>query len=149
MGTLGFEWDSLLSHAVHLALAYVLAVPIGFDRETKSRSAGLRTFPLVAIGACAFVLVGHDVYDSDDARSRVVYGIITGMGFIGGGAILKREGAVAGTATAASIWNTGAIGVSVGCGRLDIAIVLSFVSIFTLVAGDLLKRWFHIGRSDD
>ena len=65
------------------------------------RSAGLRTFPLVAVGACAFVLTGTAVLGAPDPLSRIVYGLIAGIGFIGGGVILKSEGNVTGTTTAA------------------------------------------------
>lgn len=74
-----------VSHLVHLAIAYVLALPIGWDREARARSAGVRTFPLVAVGACAYMLAGlHFLGASADAHARVIYGIITGIGFIGG-----------------------------------------------------------------
>lgn len=122
----------IVSHLTHLAIAYILAFPIGWDRETRARSAGLRTFPLVAVGACAYMLVGLQVVGSGDAAARVMYGIITGIGFIGGGAILKDGATVTGTATAASIWNVGAIGVAVAWGRFEIAIVLSLMNFITL-----------------
>ncbi len=69
----------------------------------EGQSAGLRTFPLVAVAACGYMLVGIYVVDGADAQSRVMYGIKTGIGFIGGGAILKSKGSFTGTATAASV----------------------------------------------
>ncbi len=82
------------------------------------------------------MLLGLQVLSSTDAEARVMEGIITGIGFIGGGAILKNvvngEGFVSGTATAASLWSTGAIGISVATGRLEIALVLSVLTFFTL-----------------
>ncbi|HEX5791928.1 MAG TPA: MgtC/SapB family protein [Rheinheimera sp.] len=130
------EWSVVLLHIRDLLFAFVLALPIGWDREKNERTAGLRTFPLVAVAACGYMLVGLEVLSSTDAESRVLEGIITGIGFIGGGAILKNvikgEGFVSGTATAASLWLTGAIGVSVATGRLEIALVLSVLTFFTL-----------------
>jgi len=126
------DLEVVLSHLGHLLVAFVLALPLGWDRESRSRSAGLRTFPLVALGSCAYMLTGVDVLGSTDGNSRVMYGILTGIGFIGGGAILKDRGTVAGTATAASIWNTGAIGVAVAWGRYEIAIALSLLNFLTL-----------------
>lgn len=80
--------------------------------------------------------MGLQVLGSRDAEARVMEGIITGTGFIGGGAILKNvvqgEGFVSGTATAASLWLTGAIGISVAAGRLEIALVLSVLTFLTL-----------------
>lgn len=130
------DWGIVALHVRDLLFAYLLALPIGWDREKKERTAGLRTFPLVAVAACGYMLVGLQVLSSTDAEARVMGGIITGMGFIGGGAILKNvakgEGFVSGTATAASLWLTGAIGVSVATGRLEIALVLSALTFITL-----------------
>lgn len=133
------DWNVLLEHLVLLLVAYVLALPIGWNRERSVRSAGLRTFPLVAVGACAYVLIGLRELASDEARSRIVYGIVTGIGFVGGGAILKEKSGVSGTATAASIWNTGAIGVAVGWGRIEIAVILSVLNLLTLSVGRYVK----------
>lgn len=145
-----FDWDSTVSHAVHLAVAYLLAVPIGWNREQSgTRSAGLRTFPLVSVGACAYVLVGIEVLHDQDALSRIIYGIVTGIGFIGGGAILKHGSSVSGTATAAGIWNTGAIGIAIGWGRLDIAVILTILNFLTLAVGRLVKDRFGINDKEN
>jgi putative Mg2+ transporter-C (MgtC) family protein len=72
------------------------------------------------------------VLDSTDAEARVLQGIITGIGFIGGGAILKTKSTVRGTATAASLWNTGLIGMAVAFGRYEIAILMSIINFLTL-----------------
>jgi len=127
-----FDWTVVVRHLIELVLAYVLAIPIAWDRETRARTAGLRTFPLVAVAACAYMLIGYQVLDSTDAEARVIQGLMTGMGFIGGGAILKHGGSVKGTATAASLWATGAIGLAVASHRLEIALVISAMTFFTL-----------------
>ena len=75
------------------------------------------------------------------AQSRVLQGLITGIGFVGGGAILKEGATVRGTATAASVWNAGVIGASVAMGRYEIAIILSLLNLFTLRALLPLKLW--------
>lgn len=124
---------NLLPHAVALLIAYMLAFPIGWNREHEERSAGLRTFPLVAVATCGFIQAAESMTaDNPEAMARIIEGLITGMGFIGGGAILRREDSVKGTATAASLWITGAIGVAVGLGSLDVAILLSLATIITL-----------------
>ncbi len=118
---------------VALAAAYLLAFPIGWNREKAERSAGLRTFPLVAIASCGFIQASESLTaDHPEAMARIVEGIITGMGFIGGGAILRLRDSVKGTATAASLWATGAIGTAVGLGSVDVAIVLCVVTMTTL-----------------
>ncbi len=124
---------NLVPHLAALLVAYGLALPIGWNREREERSAGLRTFPLVAVASCGFVQAAEGLTaGSPEAMARIVEGLITGMGFIGGGAILRRKDSVKGTATAASLWATGAIGVSVGLGSYDVAIVLSLITIATL-----------------
>lgn len=118
-------------HFFQLGIAFALSLPIALNREMKDNGAGLRTFPLVTIASCAFMLVGMDIYEPAD-EARIMYAIITGMGFIGGGAIFKNEMGSKGTATAASLWNTGAIGISVAYSRYEIAIILSIVGFLIL-----------------
>ena len=134
------EFD-VLPHLVALAIAYGLAFPIGWNREHEERSAGLRTFPLVAVATCGFIQASEALTSSSpEAMARIVEGLITGMGFIGGGAILRLQDSVKGTATAASLWVTGAIGMSVGLGSLDVAVMLSLVTAATLWVMSPLKR---------
>jgi putative Mg2+ transporter-C (MgtC) family protein len=136
---------NLLPHLVALAIAYVLAVPIGWNREREERSAGLRTFPLVAIAACGFIQATEAIVaQSPEATARIIEGLIAGVGFIGGGAILRQEKSVKGTATAASLWVTGAIGASVGLGSYDVAVVLSLGTMITLWVMEPLKRAGHL-----
>ena len=132
------QWTEIVSHFYHLVIAYLLAIPIGWDRESRAPGAGIRTFPLVAMASCGYMLLGIYVLEPDDARARVIYGILTGIGFIGGGAILKEKGNVAGTATAASIWSTGAIGMAVAWDRFEIALTLSLMTFVTLRYGKFL-----------
>jgi putative Mg2+ transporter-C (MgtC) family protein len=127
-----FDWREMLTTLGQIGTAYLLALPVAWDREHEARSAGIRTFPLVSIAACGYMLIGVQVLDSTDAESRVLYGIVTGMGFLGGGAILKSKGSVTGTATAASLWMTGAIGIAVAFHRYEIALVLAVLNFLTL-----------------
>lgn len=123
----------IFSHLAALAFAYALALPIAWDRERHERSAGLRTFPLVAIAACGFIQATEGItLGNAEATARIVEGLINGVGFIGGGAILVGKAGTKGTATAASLWATGAIGTSVGLGAYDTAMVLSIVTFATL-----------------
>ena len=103
------------------------------ERELGDRSAGIRTFPLVAIASCAFITGSERVLRGQpEALARIMEGVITGMGFIGGGAILKIGDTVRGTATAASLWATGAIGVSCAIETYDVAAILSAATFITL-----------------
>ena len=130
---IGADRFDILPHLAAIAIAYLLALPIGWNREKAERSAGLRTFPLVAVACCGFVQAAETMTgESPEALARIIEGLITGMGFIGGGAILHMRDSVKGTATAASLWVTGAIGVSVGLGSIDVAVVLAIVTFATL-----------------
>ncbi|MFZ3179929.1 MAG: MgtC/SapB family protein [Methylocystis silviterrae] len=123
----------ILPHLAALAGAYALALPIGWDRERQDRSAGLRTFPLVALASCGFVQAAEQyMANSPDGMARIIEGVITGIGFIGGGAILKQGASVKGTATAASLWATGAIGAAVGLGSYDVAVAIAVFTFLTL-----------------
>jgi putative Mg2+ transporter-C (MgtC) family protein len=139
-------------HFLTLAAAFALAVPIGWDREKRARSAGLRTFPLVALASCGFVQASEQLMvNSPDGMSKVIEGVITGIGFIGGGAILKQGTTVQGTATAASLWATGAIGVSVGLGSYDVAVMIAVFTFLTLRLLTLIKEEDDLrdgGKSD-
>lgn len=120
-------------HLGLIAVAFLLALPVGWEREQSERSAGLRTFPLVAMASCGYILIASQVLAGHpEGQARVIEGLMTGIGFVGGGAILKGESAVRGTATAASIWNTGAIGAAIAFGRYEIALVLAVVNFAAL-----------------
>ncbi len=137
----GTDKFDILPHAVALLAAYLLAVPLGWNREKEERSAGLRTFPLVALASCGFIEAAQAMTaGSPEALARINEGVIVGMGFIGGGAILRLKDSVQGTATAASIWVTGAIGVSCGLGAFDVALVLAVVAFATLRIMQPLKK---------
>jgi putative Mg2+ transporter-C (MgtC) family protein len=138
---LNWNMDEALSHLVGLAVAYALALPIGWNREREERSAGLRTFPLVAMAACGFVMIAIEVLGAgSEGQAKILEGLITGIGFIGGGAILKQGDRATGTATAASLWATGAMGAAVGYGQLDIAVILSVVVFLSLSMLAPLKK---------
>jgi putative Mg2+ transporter-C (MgtC) family protein len=128
------DWQNGTLHEVlKLAAAYLLALPVGWYREREAHSIGVRTFPLVAMASCGYLMMAVPAGQSDVAAySRVLQGLVAGIGFIGGGAILKAEGNVHGTATAASIWNTGVIGAAVAQDRYWLAVVLAVLNLFAL-----------------
>jgi putative Mg2+ transporter-C (MgtC) family protein len=137
-GTDNFD---ILPHVVAMLSAYLLAIPIGWNRETEARSAGLRTFPLVALATCGFVEAAENMAAGHpEALARVMEGAIVGMGFIGGGAILRLRDSVHGTATAASLWVTGAIGIACGLAAFDVALVLAVVAFATLRLMQPIKK---------
>ncbi len=123
--------EQLYTNLIQLFVAFILPIFTAWEREAESRSAGLRTFPLVSMAACSFTLLAMTMFDDPSAQARIVGGIVTGIGFIGGGAILKDKSNVTGTSTAAAIWATGAVGIAVGLGRLEIAVALSVMTFIT------------------
>lgn len=138
---LGASEFDIVPHLIALAIAYALAFPIGWNREKHERSAGLRTFPLVAVATCGLIQAAEGfAAEHPEALSRVIEGLLAGMGFIGGGAILKNDESVRGTATAASLWVTGAIGIAVGLGSIDLAVMMALVTFLTLWLAAPLKE---------
>jgi putative Mg2+ transporter-C (MgtC) family protein len=142
------HWQVAWKDLQQVGIAYVLTAAIGWDREQEAHSTGLRTFPLVGMASCGYLLVLGQQPDAA-AQSRVLQGLITGIGFVGGGAILKEGATVKGTATAASIWNAGVIGAAVAMGQYEIAILLAALNLFTLRALMPLKLWIDKKRNID
>ena len=127
------DWHTAWHDVSRLLIAYVLSLPVGWYREKEAHSIGVRTFPLVAMASCGYLLLALPAYhNTPDAQSRVIQGLVAGIGFIGGGAILKAEGNVHGTATAASIWNTGVVGAAVAEDRFFLAAALAAMNLFAL-----------------
>ena len=127
-------WSDVISHVIDMLIAYALALPIAWDREAATNGgAGLRTFPIVAMASCGFVLIGIGIFgEKSPELANILYGLIVGIGFIGSGTILKNGSESRGNVTAASIWVTGAIGAATGFALYDVALVLSLVTFLTL-----------------
>jgi putative Mg2+ transporter-C (MgtC) family protein len=135
---------------VRLLLAAILGGVLGYEREVAGKSAGMRTHMLVALGAALFVLVPQQAGVSPDDLTRVLQGLITGIGFIGAGSILKSAdaGQVHGLTTAAGIWLTAAIGVAAGLGREATAVLSTVLALIILAALPHVGGWFN-GRGRD
>jgi putative Mg2+ transporter-C (MgtC) family protein len=129
----------MLDVSVRLALAALLALPLGWERERRSRSAGLRTYPLLSLCVCGFLLLGQKVAWGASEQADVFYGVLTGIGFVGSGAIMKSTEDVAGIGTAVSLWVTGAIGAGVAYGGLLLSATLSLMSLLGLWMPSLVK----------
>lgn len=127
------DWISYLMPSLQLVFSFLLALPIAWEREQSTRLMGLRTFPIVAVASCGYVLVGNEVVGDDaGAKARLIQGLMSGIGFIGGGAILKEGSTVRGTATAATVWTTGAVGAAVAFDRYEIAIGIIILNFLVL-----------------
>ncbi|MDT0137895.1 MgtC/SapB family protein [Acidovorax sp. PRC11] len=131
--------------AVRLGMAALLGGLLGWEREYRGKAAGVRTHMLVSMGAAMFVLVAEQEGIAPADNSRVLQGIIAGVGFLGAGTILKSDGAhqIRGLTTAAGIWLTAAIGVAAGLGREATALLSTMLALLVLGAEPVLQRLLH------
>lgn len=139
------DWTVL----ARLAVAAGLAMAIGIDRELRSKPAGLRTNIVVSVAAGAFAYLGAESFGGGDP-TRVASQVVSGIGFLGGGAIFAAGGKPHGLTTAAALWGSAAIGIAAGTGNYDVAIVVVVVTLITLWPLDLLsdRVLSRVGRKD-
>jgi putative Mg2+ transporter-C (MgtC) family protein len=136
------ESKQLIQVIVRLLASVLIAGIIGFEREASGKSAGLRTHVLVALGSTVFVLGAMNAGMHEDAVSRVIQGIVTGIGFIGSGTIIKQDVKIHGLTTSAGLWTTCAIGVVVGLGEIGIALIAGALAFLVLtVVGKIEDRY--------
>ncbi|KPK64493.1 hypothetical protein AMJ83_01935 [candidate division WOR_3 bacterium SM23_42] len=115
---------------IRLAISIVIGGVIGIERELEHKPAGLRTIILVCLGSTIFMLVGLDLGLASSELGRIVAGVVTGIGFLGAGAIIRARGEVYGLTTAATIWLASGLGLAIGAGYYILAII---ACIFVLV----------------
>jgi putative Mg2+ transporter-C (MgtC) family protein len=138
--------------ALRLSVALGCGAVIGFDREQRGHAAGLRTHMLIALGAATFALVGVCLYEELNTRAlaaghqapgdplRTISGVVSGIGFLGAGAILHHRGRALGLTTAAGIWSVAAIGVASGTGFYFIALTVAAMAFITLAFVGLIEK---------
>jgi putative Mg2+ transporter-C (MgtC) family protein len=137
---------SSLDILVRLGLAATIGSVLGMDRELRGKPAGLRTHALVALGSALFALIGlhleHLGGTGEQAFSRVIQGVVTGIGFLGGGAILKDQGTgnVYGLTTAASIWIVAGLGLACGAGYWRVGLIALLLTLIVLIFGGPLEQ---------
>jgi putative Mg2+ transporter-C (MgtC) family protein len=138
--TLQFEFSDipdlrqLTTIVLRLTLAALLGGILGFEREQQGKAAGLRTHMLVALGSALFVFVPQQMGTENADLTRVLQGLVAGIGFLGAGSIIKGhgEGQIQGLTTAASIWMTAAIGMTAGLGRESTALLCTLLAFIIL-----------------
>src|SRR4051812_47388992 len=130
-----------LDVALRLLVAFVCGAAIGLNREFHRKPAGFRTFALVSLGS-AIVTVAMENLGGPDAVSRVVQGILTGIGFLGAGMIFRREvpNKVSGLTTAAAVWLTAGLGVAAGMGQYVVVLFGGAISLLLLLLGGPFER---------
>lgn len=142
------------SMLLDILLAIILGFAIGFEREITNKWAGLRTHMLVCLGSCIFTLLSIHAFpvvahspQADPAR--IAAQILTGIGFIGGGTVLRHGYSIYGLTTAATLWITASIGMACGCGFTSLAIICTVLAVGTLVLIRLFeKQYIHKGRKN-
>jgi putative Mg2+ transporter-C (MgtC) family protein len=128
-----------------IGMALLCGGMIGLERQLRGKPAGMRTSSLICLGTSMFVFLGmglhHEVGEGGDA-TRVLGQIVTGVGFLGAGVIMTRNGLVTGVTSAAVVWVLASAGAAVGAGRFGVALVLSIVTVSVLVGVQWLERMF-------
>ncbi|MCX6801873.1 MAG: MgtC/SapB family protein [Candidatus Diapherotrites archaeon] len=124
---------------IRLIIAAGLGMAIGYEREISEKPAGIRTFAIVSIGACLFTIIGILIGETNGGAgidaTRIAAGIITGIGFLGAGALFQSNSRVLGLTTAAGIWSMGAVGLAVGLGYTTAAILATALMYLVLLSG--------------
>jgi putative Mg2+ transporter-C (MgtC) family protein len=125
-----------------IGAALLCGAIMGFERQIKGKPAGIRTSVLICLGTYVFVKLGFAIdYDTTGA-ARTIGQVITGIGFLGAGVILAREGIILGVTSAAVIWLLAALGATIGSGYAATAVTLTVLATLLLIGVDLLERWF-------
>lgn len=137
-----------INDVVAIILAAVFGAVIGLEREYKQKAAGLRTNVLICIGAAVFTIISKKIGIEDGlSQTRIAAQIVTGVGFLGAGAIIRDRGGIMGLTTAATIWLVASIGMGCGAGYYALALATTAIMIIVLLGLGRLERSIGIGRS--
>jgi len=132
-----FTWTQLGS-------ALLVGLIVGLERQLRGKPVGIRTSTLITLGTYIYTVIGSQITGASVDSSRIIGQIITGIGFIGAGVMLSRDGNVLGVTSAATIWVLAAIGVCIGTDRSGMAIVFAFVVVGVLSGVEILENYFQI-----
>jgi putative Mg2+ transporter-C (MgtC) family protein len=140
--------QQIIRVVIRLLAAMILGGIIGIQRERSGKAAGFRTHMMVCLGTAVFVITCSSVGMASDAVSRVIQGLVTGIGFIGAGTILKLESEeeIKGLTTAAGIWMTAAIGITVGLGAVGVALISTVLALVILALAQPVEDFVHKRR---
>lgn len=127
---------------IRIGTAFFCGGIIGLERQVRGKPAGIRTSVLICLGTCVFILLSTVFVEPGADPTRVLGQVVTGIGFLGAGVILTREGAVLGVTSAATIWMLAAIGAAIGFGWIEAALALAGVTVGILIGVELLEASF-------
>ncbi|MCJ7776948.1 MAG: MgtC/SapB family protein [Sedimentisphaerales bacterium] len=125
-------------------LAVVLGAVVGLEREIRGKAAGLRTNVLICLGAAVFTIISREMAGGQDSITRIAAQIVTGVGFLGAGAVIQDRGGVHGLTTAATIWLVASVGMACGARLYLLAVISTLIAIVVLVGLGQLEK--HLGR---
>jgi len=136
------DWNLEVLMAARTIVAALLGALIGWEREQHGREAGIRTYAAVSVGACVFGLVSSHVEGAADP-TRIAAQVVTGIGFLGAGVILREQGQVTGLTTAATLWSTAAVGLAIAYGMYVLGILTGLI-VFALLAAHHVPGWHRL-----
>jgi putative Mg2+ transporter-C (MgtC) family protein len=128
-------------HIIRLVAAVILGGIVGLERELRDKPAGFRTIILICVGACLFTILSEVLGGQYFDKTRIAAQVVTGIGFLGAGVILRGRADVFGITTASTIWAVAAIGMAVGFGKIALATLATVVVLVALLVFDVLERW--------
>lgn len=140
--------------AARFGAALIVGALVGLERERKHRPAGFRTMILVSLGSACFMILGHEIIAESPSpvpgadMSRVLQGLIGGIGFLGAGAVIQSKKAVRGMTTAAAVWMVAALGAAAGMGLYKIVVLGGIATLFTLVILELFEEKYFPDAED-
>ena len=123
-----------------IVLAVILGAAIGVEREFSGKAAGLRTNILICLGAAVFTIISKRMAGEGDSLTRIAAGVVTGVGFLGAGAIIQDRAGVHGLTTAATIWFMACLGMACGAGLYELAVILTLIAVLVLIGLRLIHR---------
>lgn len=140
------DWNQEFLMALQVVVAVVLGGFVGWEREWHAQEAGIRTYGAVSLGACVFALLSTHVTTGNNPHV-IAAGVVTGIGFLGAGVILRDQGNVVGLTTAATLWATASIGLATGYGMFTLAVLVALI-VFGLLALHHVPGWDGMKRSN-
>ena len=133
------DWNQEILMALRVVVAVLLGGFVGWEREWHGREAGIRTYGAVSLGACVFALISTHIVTGNNPHV-IAAGVVTGIGFLGAGVILRDQGGVVGLTTAATLWATASVGLATGYGMYTLAVLVSLL-VFGLLALHHIPGW--------
>lgn len=141
------DWQQLLAISPFswpaIGTALLCGTLVGFERQMRGKPVGIRTSSLITLGTYLFIVGAGSIMTEATDPSRIIGQVITGIGFLGAGVMLARDGVVVGVTSAATIWALASIGVAIGLGHLETSIKLSVVVVGVLFGVDLMEDYFQ------